>query len=136
MQKKQTRLYCILFAIWLLTSCICFDGFPSDHMMFSSDVVSSSTSLITSNDSTANEDICTIQMLGISHTNLLYQRTYKRTNDTNHKWDFPFLLQMDVAPSQSAVCFLSVTDSKLLSNKAYLTNVIHYIHDMDGKKKH
>jgi hypothetical protein len=122
----------ICFAV----SCICFNNIKTDEFVCLYDAASESGQIFTAAYSISNVDVCTVEMLGNTHTaSLSVQQTALRSNEVQRKSATQSLLLCDLTPLQSSFKFFTSAAPNSNAKNADVTEIMHYIHETDGKKK-
>lgn len=135
MQKKRHKLYCLFLMICLITSFICFDDFKTDSFVYRSNATTESSQLIASGYGLPNEDVCTVKMLGNTHTNLLCQLTAKKAGVVRENSE-TLLGKLDSStPLQSLFKVHTFLNANVCADNTDVADIIIFIHDTDGKKR-
>lgn len=135
LQSKRSKLYCFILTICFIASFLCFDAFKADGWVYLSDATNESNQINAVSYSMSNEDVCTAEMLGHTHTRLLRQQTATRDNETQRKSGTSFLWQSALAVLQSPFKFFTSTNLNIRTANANIAEIVHFIHAKDGKKR-
>jgi hypothetical protein len=135
LQSRRNKTYCFILIICLLTSCVCVGGFQADGQVNSFVATNQSGQMMTATDTISNEDVCTVEMLGNTQTSLFSHQITSRNSETQNKSESLFLLLAAFVFLQSLFRFYTSASSGIYVVTTDVAEIIHFIHDKDGKKK-
>jgi hypothetical protein len=132
---KGKGIVSIILMLYLILSSVCFDDFKTGDLACLSDVKNESAQIVAEGYGSIKEDMCTAEMLGTAQAILLYHQTLTRNSEILRKSELLFLGFMAIAVLQLPFkSFISV-NALFFEDNVDLTELIHYIHNKDGKKK-
>lgn len=135
MQGKKKKLYCILLVICLFASFICFDHFKTGERMSFFGAANTFDHIFTEGSSISSEDVCTVEMLGNTHSGLLTRPSSTQNSESQRKSETLSCLLGVIASLQASLHFFASADMSIDADHASAAGVIHFIHDKDGKKR-
>ena len=136
LQRIRNKIYCFILMICFMTSCICFDAVKADDSMYLFDAANESGQVFTAGEHISNEDVCTSEMLGNTHTRLLSHQTAARNhNETQRKSETLIFLLGDLASLQSPFKFFTSASTNIHTTGTDIAEILHFIHAKDGKKR-
>lgn len=135
MQIKRKKLYCMLLTICFIASCICLNDFKTGNLMPLFGATNQASQVIATDYHIANEDVCTADMLGNTHTSLLNQQRVTRNTDILRKIRTILYWLDDFRSLQIPFKFFTSTNPNICNIAVDVTDIIHFIHDKDGKKR-
>lgn len=134
MQRTKKKLYCVLLSLCFIASCICSDDFKTDKRMPLSGAINQSDQIISTGCRIPYEKVCTVEASRNTHTALLNQHTILHTTEIHRKSDTPFSLYGDLRSLKSPFQFYSSANPDIYTDNIDAADIIHFIHDKDGKK--
>jgi hypothetical protein len=135
LQGKRDKIYCFILIICLIASCLCFDELKTDGSMYLFDATNESSQVITAGYSFSNEDACTLEMLGNIHTSLLSHQATPRNSETQRKSESLYFLLDELAFLHSPFKFFTSANLNIYIADTDVAEIIHFIHEKDGKKR-
>jgi hypothetical protein len=122
--------------ICFIASCICFNDFKTDELVSLFDAAQESGQILTVGYSISNMDVCTVEMLGNTHTSsLAVQQSALRSNEVQRKSETLSFLLCNLDSCQSSLKSFTSAFSSINMESADVAEIIHFIHEKDGKKR-
>ncbi|MDD6038475.1 MAG: hypothetical protein PUD20_06745 [bacterium] len=103
--------------------------------MSSLHATNASGQLIATSNCLSNEDVCTVKMLGHTHTRLSHQQTATREKETHRKPGTSYSWSVLSTALQPPFKFFSSAYPNIRTSNADLAEIVHFIHAKDGKKR-
>jgi hypothetical protein len=94
-----------------------------------------SSQMMTASDSISNEDVCTVEMLGNTQASLFSHPITSRNSEMQKKSESLFFLLAELAFLLSLFKFFLSANSNLYIGNTDAAEIIHFIHEKDGKKR-
>jgi hypothetical protein len=135
LQFRRKKIYHVIFLIFLITSCVFFDDTKADGLMCLSDAIKDTIPNVTASYNISTEDTCTVEMLGDTYTCLLNQQTVTYHSETQRKTETLFGGLEDYASLQLSFRFFASTNPDIYADNTDVAELMHFIHNKDGKKK-
>jgi hypothetical protein len=94
-----------------------------------------SSQMMTASDSISNEDVCTVEMLGNAQASLFSHPITSRNSEMQKKSESLFFLLAELSFLLSLCKFFLSANSNLYIRNTDVAEIIHFIHEKDGKKR-
>jgi hypothetical protein len=122
--------------ICFAASCICFNNIKTDEFVRLYDAARESGQILTAGYSISNVDVCTVEMLGNTHTSSLsVQQNALRSNEVQRRLETQSVLLCNLYSCQSPLNSFTSADSNINMENADVAEIMRFIHEKDGKKK-
>jgi hypothetical protein len=132
---KGKRIYSVILIMCLIVSSACFDNFRAGTSVRSFGAPNESHPIFTESYCLSGEDVCTEDMLGNTFSNLIHIQTVTKSRETKEKAENLFLLLYALILLQCPFYFLVSANPNLKREGSDFAQIIHFIHNKDGKKK-
>ena len=125
----------MLLIISLIASSVCFDDIKADNRMPFSGVANEACHIFAADCNITDEDACTVEMISNTHTSVLNQHLAAHNGEKHRKSGTLHSCPDTGVYSVFSLNVFTSANTNIYADNLYVADVIHYIHEIDGKKR-